>query len=447
MNILLLGENPRGDFLVQKLTSSRNHLFGIPGKPGWKGRVECQSIDYNYSRKILGWIREKKIDLTLAMEPSAGEKGLLDYLVKKYQKVFGPLKKLVEWKKNPQNFYGTLIKYGLPLKDFRLFEDQDKARAHISSLDHYPLYFKDMNQKQTWLIQTEEEAQEKIAAVLEQPKAVDAPRNILSIEEILSGEEIYFYCLLDGDNTLPLGPVRVHKSDDLHNPFPYAMAAYTPWQGLSSHQYQALERDILLPLNHLFTAEKMKFRGLIEIQMKFTPGGPKVLDMDILWEPIAFLPLLNRFGKDLSSVLRAASSRNLHKLPELQWEKEASLALGISLEESAMTLEELSFPGKDLQVIPLGPSLVALLSSGKTLEEAAKRAEDFSKDLHLPLNPYQKELMEKLRNPEKEKKPTKKPVKEAEKKTGKESGKKSEKKSEKSSGKGKRKGKEKESKE
>ncbi|RME81177.1 MAG: hypothetical protein D6785_09345, partial [Planctomycetota bacterium] len=289
MNILFIGENPLQRVLYHQLQPQK--AFAI-GSEKWPSPVTVGKLKFQEKRMILNWMKLNKVSFALPLCAEPIEVGLMDYLKLRRQRVFGPLQRLLTKWQDPREYLSLISKFQLPLKEFYFFDQVEKGMEFLRNIQKFPIYIKSWNPSRRVQVFSLQQAQEILQKMLRPAKSADTPPKWVSMEPPLPGPEIYLYVLADGKNLLPLDGVEVVKQDDQGFPFPYIQVAKTPTPLLDEKVWKKLDKEILLWLNHLFTASRIQFRGLFEIQLKLTPKGPCILDIQFFSEPPAFLPLL-----------------------------------------------------------------------------------------------------------------------------------------------------------
>ena len=94
MNIALIGSGGREHALCSKILESKltKNIICIPGNAGTARIATNIDVDINNFRQILILIKIYKIDLVVVGPEEPLVNGLVDYLIKKKIKVFGPSK-------------------------------------------------------------------------------------------------------------------------------------------------------------------------------------------------------------------------------------------------------------------------------------------------------------------------------------------------------------------
>jgi phosphoribosylamine--glycine ligase len=105
----------------------------------------------------------------------------------------------------------------------------------------------------------------------------------LVIEECLTGSEISFFLLCDGQRALPLATAQDHKRiwDDDRGPNTGGMGAFAPSPlmnpGLASDVMQRIVRPVLEGMREAGEA----YRGFLYVGLMLTSDGPKVIEFNV----------------------------------------------------------------------------------------------------------------------------------------------------------------------
>jgi phosphoribosylamine--glycine ligase len=132
----------------------------------------------------------------------------------------------------------------------------------------------------------------------------------LVVEEFLSGEEVSFIGLCDGDSVLPLEPSQDHKTifeDDL-GPNTGGMGAYSDARLLSAADRESIVRTVMQPVLDGMKAEGSPFVGFLYAGLMLTSDGPKVLEFNVRLGDPETQALLHRLDCDFGALVHAAAS-------------------------------------------------------------------------------------------------------------------------------------------
>jgi phosphoribosylamine--glycine ligase len=150
----------------------------------------------------------------------------------------------------------------------------------------------------------------------------------LVIEEYLTGEEVSFIALSDGENALPLEPTQDHKAvwDGDTGPNTGGMGAYCDSRILTEDQNRQIMDRIIHPTIHIMRHEGSPFTGFLYAGLMMTAAGPKILEFNVrLGDPEA-QALLHRIDCDWAEVLLASAREGLEGC-KLEWKRDPSVCV------------------------------------------------------------------------------------------------------------------------
>ncbi len=116
------------------------------------------------------------------------------------------------------------------------------------------------------------------------------------IEEFLTGREISFFALCDGETAIPLATAQDHKRvfDHDQGPNTGGMGAYSPTPFVTPEVHDQIMSRIILPTVAGMKKRGMPFRGILYAGVMVTAQGPKLFEYNV------------RFGDPECQVLDAA---------------------------------------------------------------------------------------------------------------------------------------------
>jgi phosphoribosylamine--glycine ligase len=137
----------------------------------------------------------------------------------------------------------------------------------------------------------------------------------LVIEEHLSGPEVSFFVLSDGERAVPLGTAQDHKRifDDDRGPNTGGMGAFAPSPLVDAALQSRIMQDIVEPVIRGMAADGHAFRGFLYVGLMLTASGPRVIEFNVrLGDPEAqvILPLI---GEPLLPLLVSAADGELRQ--------------------------------------------------------------------------------------------------------------------------------------
>jgi phosphoribosylamine--glycine ligase len=145
------------------------------------------------------------------------------------------------------------------------------------------------------------------------------------IEESLSGPELSYIILTDGQNFIPLAPTRDHKRvfDHDRGPNTGGMGAYSA-DGLLWPELEAqIEQTIVRPALEGLAKEGRPYRGFLYFGLMLTSAGPKVLEFNCRLGDPETQPILMRMDFDLAAAFQALLEGELNRF-DATWKPGAS---------------------------------------------------------------------------------------------------------------------------
>ena len=138
---------------------------------------------------------------------------------------------------------------------------------------------------------------------------VGAAGSKVLIEEFLTGEEVSFIGLSDGENVLPLEPSQDHKTifDGDQGPNTGGMGAYSDSRLLTTEQRDFAMREVMDRTVQQMKAEGAPFQGFLYAGLMMTDRGPMVLEFNVRLGDPETQALLHRMDCDFGALLFEAA--------------------------------------------------------------------------------------------------------------------------------------------
>ncbi|HKS94759.1 MAG TPA: phosphoribosylamine--glycine ligase, partial [Terriglobia bacterium] len=172
-----------------------------------------------------------------------------------------------------------------------------------------------------------DEALDFIERVMEKDELGPGGRKIL-IEEAVTGEELSFLLLTDGEHYAPLVPTRDHKRafDGNRGPNTGGMGAYSTDDLLSPQLRAVIESRVVEPTLRGLVDDGIRYSGFLYIGLMLTAEGPKVLEFNCrLGDPEA-QAILARADFDVAAVLSDVAGKRFNP-DNLRWKSGASVCV------------------------------------------------------------------------------------------------------------------------
>lgn len=132
------------------------------------------------------------------------------------------------------------------------------------------------------------------------------------LEELLTGPEVSFFVVANGDDYVSLLSAQDHKRifDDDRGPNTGGMGAFSPSPLMNDTLQSQIETTVVRPVLKGMAAEGNPFRGFLYCGLMLTPDGPKVIEFNVRFgdpEAQVVLPLLGLLAPVLVEASRTGS--------------------------------------------------------------------------------------------------------------------------------------------
>jgi phosphoribosylamine--glycine ligase len=148
------------------------------------------------------------------------------------------------------------------------------------------------------------------------------------IEEFLSGEEVSFFALCDGESAIPLASAQDHKRafDGDKGPNTGGMGAYSPVPALTEDLAKRAMDEFVLPTVRAMKEMGTPFRGILYLGLMLTAQGPKLIEYNVRFGDPECQVLMLRLMSDLVPALIASRDGQLKNF-DLRWHEETALVV------------------------------------------------------------------------------------------------------------------------
>jgi phosphoribosylamine--glycine ligase len=312
MRVLVIGSGGREHALCWKLAQSPeiDELYCAPGNPGIAEVADLVAEGADDVQGLAGFAADLKIDLTVVGPELPLTLGLADELARRGLRVFGPTREAARLEGSKVFAKELMGRHGIPTAEFEVAHDAAEARAAARRFG-LPVVLKADGLaagKGVIIPETDEELDRALAAFFEDRRFGASGDRVL-VERFLTGEEVSFMALSDGERVLPLATSkdykRIGEGDTGTNTG--GMGAHSPSGVVSAELAAELLTTVIRPTVEGMAAENRPFRGVLYAGLILTDEGPRVLEYNVrLGDPEA-QALLLRIEDDLLPVLAAGA--------------------------------------------------------------------------------------------------------------------------------------------
>jgi len=318
MKVLVIGKGAREHSLVWRLHQSQTvwKIFCASGNPGINQMAEPVAIAQTDFAALVDFAREKSVDLTVVGPDDPLAAGIVDEFARAGLKIFGPNKAAAQLESSKSFAKSIMREAGVPTADFATFTDAESARQYVDARKASVVVKADglALGKGVVICHDRAAAFEAIGDALERRK-FGAAGNRVVIEEFLTGEELSFFALCDGENAIALGAAQDHKTifDGDRGPNTGGMGAYTPVPQFGPEMDARIMREVVEPVLAAMKARGTPFSGALYVALMIDGERINVIEFNARFGDPESEPLMMRFDGDLAETLLAAAEGNVSR--------------------------------------------------------------------------------------------------------------------------------------
>ncbi|PAY07030.1 phosphoribosylamine--glycine ligase [Bradyrhizobium sp. UFLA03-84] len=397
MNILLLGSGGREHALAWKIAASPlvTKLWCAPGNAGIAREAECVELDLADHAAVIEFCRRNAVDLVVVGPETPLAAGIVDDLAAAGIKAFGPSRQAAQLEGSKGFTKDLCSEFDIPTGAYRRFDNAKDAVAYVRA-QGAPIVVKADGLaagKGVVVAQTLHEAEAAIAMMFE--GAFGSAGAEVVIEEFLSGREISFFALCDGETAIPLATAQDHKRVFDHDKGPNTggMGAYSPTPFVTPEIHDQIMARIILPTVAGMKSRGIPFKGVLYAGVMLTAQGPKLFEYNVRFGDPECQVLMLRMMSDIVPALLASIDGQLKNF-DLRWYPDPALTVVMAAKgypgdyikgtqidglDDAAKVEgvEIFHAGtvaKDGAVLANGGRVLNVSAMGKTVTEARDRA-------------------------------------------------------------------------
>jgi phosphoribosylamine--glycine ligase len=394
MKVLLIGSGGREHALAWKLAQSplRTKLLAAPGNPGIADHAELVALDPAAHDAVLQFCRNEAIGLVVVGPEQPLVDGLGDTLRAAGVPVFGP-NRIPAMLEGSKGFTKDLCaRHAIPTAAYARVTGRAAAEAALGRFG-LPVVIKADGLaagKGVIIAGTAEEAATGLDAMFD--GGFGSAGESVVIEEFMTGEEVSFFCLVDGETVLPFGSAQDHKrvGDGDTGPNTGGMGAYSPATIFTSELEQRALDEIVRPTARALAAAGTPFSGVLYAGLMLTPEGPKLVEYNVRFGDPECQVLMLRLESDLLALMLATAKGALAAAPPPVFSDEPALVVVVAAKGYPGTpakggaIAGLDVPGavvfqagtalRDGALVASGGRVLGVAASGTTVADAQDAA-------------------------------------------------------------------------
>ena len=303
MRILVLGSGAREHALAWKLSQEPgiSHVICAPGNAGIARAVATAPIDVLDTDAVIRFVDREQIDLTVVGPEAPLGNGLADRFEAEGRRVFGPTRGAAQLETSKAFAKDFMQRHGVPTARYRVCASATDALAAIRSGEFGDALVVKADGlaagKGVVVAPDRATAEAAVEAAMVDKSFGDAGARVV-LEELLTGPEVSFFVVANGEDYVPLLSAQDHKRifDGDQGPNTGGMGAFSPSPLMSGALQSRIEKSVVQPVLNGMAAEGNPFRGFLYCGLMLTPDGPKVIEFNVRFgdpEAQVVLPLLD----------------------------------------------------------------------------------------------------------------------------------------------------------
>lgn len=328
MKVLVIGGGGREHALCAAIARSPrvSEVVCAPGNGGIAQVARCIAANQKDVADLLRVVTQEKPDLTVVGPELPLSVGLVDEMRGRGLAVFGPTREAAMLETSKGYAKRFMQRHNIPTANYAVCMSQEEAVGTLE-LFRPPVVVKADGLaagKGVLICETKEEAQRAITGLFNGQLLGTAEASVI-VEEHLSGEEISFLVLSDGNHAAPLLPAQDHKrlGEGDTGPNTGGMGVYTTDSMLDAKMSDWILQHIAQKAIDGMAAEETPFVGVLYCGLMMTAKGPMVLEFNARFGDPETQAILPRLESDLLEALEACVEGRLSDT-EFRWKPGAS---------------------------------------------------------------------------------------------------------------------------
>jgi phosphoribosylamine--glycine ligase len=394
MKVLLIGSGGREHALAWKLAQSPrlDSLWAAPGNPGIAAHATLAALDPADHEAVLAFCRDKAIDLVVIGPEAPLVDGLGDALRAAGIAVFGPNRIPAQLEGSKGFTKDLCAAHAIPTAGYVRVTELAAAEATLARFG-LPVVIKADGLaagKGVIIAENGEEARNGLELMFE--GGFGSAGESIVIEEFMTGEEVSYFCLVDGETVVPFGSAQDHKrvGDGDTGPNTGGMGAYSPASIFTAELERRALAEIVRPTARALAEAGTPFSGILYAGLMLTPEGPKLVEYNARFGDPECQVLMLRLESDLLELMRATAAGELAKVPAPVFSDDPALVVVVAakgypgmpakggtisgLDQAGATIFQAGTALADGRLVASGGRVLGVTASGASVAEAQRAA-------------------------------------------------------------------------
>tara|TARA_B100000482_G_scaffold171575_1_gene138502 strand:+ start:2466 stop:3743 length:1278 start_codon:yes stop_codon:yes gene_type:complete len=419
MKALIIGNGGREHALAWKIEQSPlvTKIFVAPGNGGTAldKKIENVDIKINDPNQLVLFAKKEEVDLTIIGPEVPLSRGIVDIFLKNGLKVFGPKMEAAQLESSKDFAKSFMERHNIPTAKYKTFTNSSDAKVYINEKGA-PIVIKADGLaagKGVVVAMSIQEALSTVDSMLEDNLFGDAGARVV-IEEYLTGEEVSFIVICDGNSILPLASSQDHKRllDLDLGPNTGGMGAYSPAPIVTPELHKKIMNEIIEPTIKGMQKDGIEFTGFLYAGLMIDKDNNiKTLEFNCRMGDPETQPILFRLKSDLFEILLAATNKNI-KNYNTEWDNDSAITVVCASENypnQPKINDEIFIPNhndhsyifhagtvlKNNKIYTAGGRVLGVTSKGNSLKKAQERVYDLVNDIEFKGMQYRTDIGQK----------------------------------------------------
>lgn len=399
MQILIIGNGGREHALAWKSAQNAavSQVFVAPGNAGTALEAKVKNLDIavNDIDGLLKFAQDNKIDLTIVGPEVPLSLGVVDRFEAAGLNIFGPTQACAQLESSKSFAKDFLQKNHIPTAKYQTFTQVPEALDYLKK-QSFPIVIKAdglASGKGVIIAPNYDEAEKTVKDMLEQNRFGDAGAKVV-IEEFLTGEEVSFIVMCDGEHVLPLATSQDHKARDDGDMGPNTggMGAYSPAPIVDDAMHQKIMEQVIYPTMNAMKKSGTPYKGFLYAGLMINDKNePYVLEFNCRFGDPETQPILMRLRSDLVELCLAGVQGKLNEITA-EWDPRYALGVvmaaggypddyrkgdvisGLNRVEESVKVFHAGTALKNNEVITNGGRILCVTAISKTITGAQQKA-------------------------------------------------------------------------
>lgn len=344
MKVLIVGSGGREHAIATSVAKSEkvSEIYCAPGNGGISQIAECVAIGAMEFDRLVGFAKEKNIDLVIVGmdDPLVG--GLVDKMEEAGIRTFGPKKDAAILEGSKAFSKDLMKKYNIPTAAYENFDDAEAAMEYIKK-SNFPIVLKADGLalgKGVLICNTLEEAMDGVKSIM-LDKQFGAAGTRMVVEEFMTGREVSVLSFVDGKTIKTMTSAQDHKraKDGDQGLNTGGMGTFSPSPFYTEEVDEFCKKYIYQATVDAMAKEGREFKGVIFFGLMLTPNGPKVLEYNARFGDPEAQVVLPRMKNDIIEVMEACIDGTLDQI-DLQFEDNAAVCVVLASDGYPLAYEK-----------------------------------------------------------------------------------------------------------